>query len=162
MTVQAQGRRDAQELVLAAVVAGGAAVAGMAAPQFLHYGGHTGAEYVYLGALIFSPVVFLAAGLVALLVYLLGRARVHHLLLAAVTAVVVGVIGGFAAPLVAAGLAGLFITGAGAVDAALAVLIGLVPTVALRRRRRAVRAAKEAAPAASGSADGQPLSRPGV
>jgi len=162
MTLQAQGRRDPQELVLAAIVAGGAAVAGMAAPQFLHYSGHTGAEYVYLGALIFSPVVFIAAGLLAILVYLLGQARVHHALLAAITAAVVGVIGALAVPLVAAGLAGLFITGAGAVDAALAVLIGLVPTIALRRRRRTARAAKEAAAAASGSGTGEPLTRPGV
>ena len=109
-----------------------------------------------------GALVLIAAGLLAILVYLLGQARVHHALLAAITAVVVGVIGALAVPLVAAGLAGLFITGAGAVDAALAVLIGLVPTIALRRRRRTARAAKEAAAAASGSGTGEPLTRPGV
>jgi hypothetical protein len=151
MMVQAQIGRDHQELVLAAVVAGGAAVAGMAAPQFLYYGGHPGAEYVFLGAQILSPVVFIVAGLVAFLVYRLGQSRVHHVLLAAITAVVVGAIGGLASPPLAAQLAGIFITGPGAVDAALAVLVGLVPSIALRRRRRAVRAAKEATAAASGS-----------
>lgn len=159
--VHEQGRPDRRQVLLAVVVAGGAAVAGMGAPQFIHHGGHTGAEYVFMGAQLVGPVVFLIAGVIAFVVYRFGRSVMHHALLAAITAVLVGgVCLAVATP--TWGLATVFVTIDGSYVAAAAVFVSLVVTVAISRHRRGVRAAREAAAAETGSTISAPRMPLGV
>lgn len=126
--------RDRQEVALATIVAGGAAVAAIGAPLFIRMGGHTGAEYVYLGFLIVGPVVFVVGALIALLVYALGLQRVPNVVLAALTAIVVGAII-YVAPMIVVmiGLINAFMTAEGAVVTAATVFLSLWLAIAIRR-----------------------------
>lgn len=148
--VDEQIRGNGQEIVLATVIAGGAAVAGMAAPQFIAYAGHTGAEYVYMGAQLAGPVVFLVAGFFAFLVYRFGRSVMPQVLLAALTAAIVGGVSLIPATRTL-GLVNLMITTNGAYAAAAAIFLGLLVGVGMHRRRRAARVAMEATAASTGS-----------
>lgn len=136
--------RDRREPLLAAVVAGGATVAGMGAPSFIMTGGRTGAEYVYLGLQVISPAVLVVAGLIAVAVYRFAPSRVPHPVLAAITAATIwAVIRGLelVAPTIAIGLVSAYLTSSAALAAAGAVFVGLALAVGLRRRAvRAVRA----------------------
>ncbi|WP_169053973.1 hypothetical protein [Agromyces sp. H66] len=150
MMVLEQVPGDHRELVLAVAIAGGGAVAGMAAPRFIAYAGHTGAEYVYMGALLAGPVVFVIAGVIAFLVYRFGRSVLHHALLAAITALIVGGLSLVPATR-SLGLVNLMITTDGAYVAAAAVFLGLLVGVGMHRHLRAARVTMERAAASTGS-----------
>lgn len=145
-----RGERDRGELVLATIVGGGSTVAGMSAPPVISMAGHTGAEYVYLAIAIVGPLVFVVAGLIAFLITLLGRSRMHPALLAAMTAAIVAALG-LATSTVAPGLGAVAITSAGAFAAAATVFVSLWLVIAIRRHRRMVRASREVAAAEAGS-----------
>ncbi|KRC61021.1 hypothetical protein ASE14_08710 [Agromyces sp. Root81] len=147
--VQEQLPRDWQEPLLAAMVAGGATVGGMALPPLLHISGHTGAEFVGLAILIVGPVVFIVVGLVAMLIFRVGRVRIHFVVLAAVTAVVTAALA--FAPSVIGGLASVLVTSNGALLAAGTVFIGLVLAIPIHRHRRAAREAALTEASATGS-----------
>lgn len=139
--VRDRGERDHGEIVLAALVTGGATVAGMSTPPVLSMIGHTGAEYVYLAVVIGSPFVFIVAGLIGFLVYGLGRFRLNPVLLAAIAGAIVAALG-LGISTVVSGLGAVIITTAGTFAAAAAVFVTLWPAVAIRRRRRVVRASR--------------------
>lgn len=152
--------RDRQESSLAALVAGGATVGGMATPVLFHAGGHTGAEFIGLAVLIVGMVVFLVVALITLFVFRAGGARLHYLVLAAITAAIAAALTLVAAAI--GGLASVLFSINGTLLAAAAVFIGLVLTIALRRRRRMAREAELADAAATGSQVGQLRFRLGV
>ena len=141
--------RDRQESTLAAWVAGGATVGGMATPVLFHAGGHTGAEFIGLAVLIVGPVVFLVVALITLFIFRAGGARLHFLVLAAITAAIAAAL--TLVPAAIGGLASVLFSVNGSLVAAGAVFLGLVLTIALRRRRRAVREAELADAAVTGS-----------
>jgi hypothetical protein len=159
--VRDRGERDRGEIVLAAIVAGGATVAGMSAPPVISMAGHTGAEYVYLAVVIGSPFVFIVAGLIGFLVYGFGRSRMHPAMLAAVTAAIVAALG-FATLTLVGGLSAVIITSVGTLAAAPIVFVSLWLVIAIRRHRRVVRASREVAAAEAGSMIWTPRMRLGV
>jgi hypothetical protein len=159
--VQEQVRRDGQETGLAVIVAGGATVAGMSAPPVISMAGHTGAEYVYLAVLIGGPFLFIVAGIIAFLVYRFCPSRMHHVLLAAITAAIVAVLG-LGTSTVVSGLGAVIVTSAGTFAAAPTVFVSLWLVVAIRRHRRVVRASREVAAAEAGSMIWTPRMRLGV
>ncbi|MRG59987.1 hypothetical protein GE115_08915 [Agromyces sp. CFH 90414] len=133
-TANVRRRRDWAEILLAALVTGGATVAVLIAPQLLGAGHHTGGEYVYMGAQIVGSVAFLVAAPVAVAVYGAGALRVPHWLLAAITAAIIAALVSVWAPT----------NGVRALIAVPVVFVPLWVAVALRRRFRAIREAREA------------------